>query len=114
MIAMDISSELRSKGILVKLDGDIDTLTAPEVQSSLNEHMDAGVLHYVIDMENVRYISSMGLRVFLSHVKRLKAVNGSMILAAPNKLVTDVIRLAGFGLFFEMIDDKTVAVAKLD
>jgi anti-anti-sigma factor len=69
---------------------------------------------YVIDMSNVRYISSMGLRVFLSHLKRVKANNGSIVISAASKLVTDVFHMSGFSNYFEMTADLDSAMAKLD
>lgn len=100
---MDLTTEQRRHGILVRVSGDIDTLTAPELQTCLNELLRDGPQLFVIDLSNVRYVSSMGLRVFLSHLKRVKANNGRMAMASPGKLVSEVFRMSGFSGYFEIV-----------
>ncbi|MFM2080985.1 MAG: RsbV: anti-sigma-B factor antagonist [Cyanobacteriota bacterium] len=102
-MAMELTIEQHGDGVLVRLSGDIDTLTAPELQTALNGELQTGAQTFVIDMAAVRYISSMGLRVFLSHLKRLKAQNGSMVIASPSKLVSEVFHMSGFSSYFDII-----------
>ena len=110
---MELSVERHPRGILVRVQGDIDTLTAPELQSCLNNSLNEGTELFVIDLEEVRYISSMGLRVFLSHLKRVKAGNGTMVMASPSKLVSEVFRMSGFSSYFDMVDSTEEAMARL-
>ena len=111
---MQLSVEAHSKGIVVQIDGDVDTLTAPELQSCLTEALIEAPQTFVIDLSSVRYISSMGLRVFLSHLKRVKANGGEMVIAGPQKLVSDVFQMSGFSNYFEMTMDLEAAKANLD
>jgi anti-anti-sigma factor len=112
-MGMELAVEKRNKGVLIHVDGDIDTMTAPELQACLAASLNETAQVFVIDMSEVRYISSMGLRVFLSHLKRVKAQNGSMVIAAASKLVTDVFRMSGFSNYFEMTADVESATAML-
>ena len=112
-MGMELAVDQHDKGVLIHVDGDIDTLTAPELQACLTAELKETPQVFVIDMTEVRYISSMGLRVFLSHLKRVKAQNGSMVIAAASKLVNDVFRMSGFSNYFEMTDDVESATAKL-
>lgn len=100
---MNLTTELHRNGILIRVSGDIDTLTAPELQSCLNDQLRNSAQLFVIDLSEVRYISSMGLRVFLSHLKRVKANNGSMVIASPGKLVSEVFRMSGFSGYFDIV-----------
>lgn len=110
---MELSVESHPQGVLVRIQGDIDTLTAPELQSCLNSSLNEGAQLFVIDLEGVRYISSMGLRVFLSHLKRVKASSGSMVIASPGKLVSEVFRMSGFSSYFDIVDSIEEAMARL-
>ncbi|MFM8936157.1 MAG: STAS domain-containing protein [Vulcanococcus sp.] len=101
---MDLRVDRRSQGVLIHVDGDIDTITAPELQTCLSAELAEQTQTFVIDMSAVRYISSMGLRVLLSHLKRVKAQNGAMVIAGSSKLVSDVFRMSGFASYFEMVD----------
>ena len=55
----------------VALDGRLDTVTAPELESFLAKNFD-GVGALTIDCEKLVYISSAGLRVLLAAHKRMK------------------------------------------
>ena len=111
---MQLSVEARSNGVVVHVGGDIDTLTAPQLQTCLTEALTEEAQTFLIDLSGVRYISSMGLRVFLSHLKRVKAHNGTMMIAGAQKLVSDVFQMSGFSNYFEMMPDLQAALQRLD
>ena len=80
-------------GILnVSLNGRLDTVTAPEFESFLQENV-AGATAMVINCENLEYISSAGLRVLLSAQKRMK---NAMKLTNVCELVMEVFEMTGF------------------
>lgn len=108
---MELVVKQLGKGVVIHVDGDIDTLTAPQLQACLAAELKADPQVFVIDMSQVRYISSMGLRVFLSHLKRVKANKGCMVIAAASKLVEDVFRMSGFSSYFEIAADLDSAAA---
>ena len=112
-MAMELAIEEHSNGVLIRVDGDIDTLTAPELQACLTAQIKESAQVFVIDLSNVRYISSMGLRVFLSHLKRVKAQSGSMVIAGAGQLVSEVFRMSGLANYFEMTADPQLAREKL-
>ena len=76
----------------VALEGRLDTTTAPEFESFLNQNYD-GVTALVIDCENLAYISSAGLRVLLAAQKKMK---GSLKLTNVCELVMEVFEMTGF------------------
>ena len=80
-------------GILnVSLNGRLDTATAPEFESFLQENI-AGATAMVLNCENLEYISSAGLRVLLSAQKRMK---NAMKLTNVCELVMEVFEMTGF------------------
>ena len=82
-----------NEGILnVSLNGRLDTATAPEFESFLQENI-AGATAMVLNCENLEYISSAGLRVLLSAQKRMK---NSMKLTNVGELVMEVFEMTGF------------------
>ena len=112
-MAMELTVERYASGALIRIEGDVDTLTAPELQTCLNGELQDSRQVFVVDMSSVRYISSMGLRVFLSHLKKVKAKDGSMVIAGAGKLVNDVFRMSGFSDYFEMTTDLSSARERL-
>ena len=89
----------KENGILqVSLEGRLDTLTAPELESFLPKHYD-GVTALTFDCEKLSYISSAGLRVLLTAHKRMK---GAMKLTNVNELVREVLEMTGFADVWEI------------
>ena len=74
------------------IDGRLDTITAPEFEEFLKSNL-SGVSSVVIDCENLRYISSAGLRVLLSLNKK---ICGNLTLLNPQELVMEVLEITGF------------------
>lgn len=76
----------------VALDGRLDTVTAPELESFINQKYD-GKASLVIDCEKLTYVSSAGLRVLLGAQKKTK---GAMKLTNVCELVMEVFEMTGF------------------
>lgn len=78
--------------LCVALDGRLDTTTAPELESFLNEHY-GEAQSFVINCEKLVYVSSAGLRVLLTAQKKTK---GAMKLTGVCELVMEVFEITGF------------------
>ena len=78
--------------LTVNPEGRLDTVTAPEFESFLNEHI-VGIDKLIINCEKLAYVSSAGLRVLLSMQKKLGA---SMKLTNVCELVMEVFEMTGF------------------
>ena len=89
---MKIDFTKENGNLNVTLDGRLDTTTAPELESFLNQNYD-GANALVIDCEKLAYISSAGLRVLLAAQKKTK---GSMKLVNVCELVMEVFEMTGF------------------
>ena len=83
----------KNDGVLsVSLDGRLDTITAPELDSFLNANL-CGIDELNIDCEKLIYVSSAGLRVLLSAHKKMK---GALKLTNVCELVMEVFEMTGF------------------
>ena len=78
--------------LTVVIDGRLDTVTAPELESFLLDNC-KGVSFLAFDCEKLEYISSAGLRVLLAAHKRMK---GAMKLTGVNEQVMEVLEMTGF------------------
>lgn len=82
-------------GILtVALDGRLDTMTAPELERSIMEDIE-GVTELTIDMKELDYISSAGLRVLLGAQKTMNS-QGKMTVKEPNEVIREIFDDTGF------------------
>jgi anti-sigma B factor antagonist len=74
-IQKDISTQTAG-AITVKLNGSLDTSTAPELDRQLAPLLAENVRDLVFDLARLKFISSAGLRVFSTTRKHLKEHGG--------------------------------------
>jgi len=96
---------------LVKATGRIDSQTAPQLAEALDAITNAGHFKIVIDMSEVEFMSSAGLRVLINTQKNCKRFNrGEVILAKVPQRIYEALDLAGFIPLFTFFDEVTTAV----
>jgi len=93
---MEIKTHEIDDVLVVNLIGNLDTSTSPEAEAKINELLDTGTSKMVINLEQIDYLSSSGLRVFLGAAKRMMANGGSVALCNPNALVMEILQHSGF------------------
>ena len=69
---MEIAVSAAGEVKVLRIDGKLDTKTAPDAQAQLTELIEQGATKIVVNFEKLVYISSAGLRVLLSAAKQLK------------------------------------------
>ncbi|MBR3465307.1 MAG: STAS domain-containing protein [Clostridiales bacterium] len=91
---MEVKTNKENEKLTVEVSGRLDTLTAPEFESKVEPEL-SGVKDLVIDLKDLEYISSAGLRVLMGLVKIMKD-QGEMKVINPSEVVMDVFSLTGF------------------
>ena len=92
---MIITTQKNGKTLLVVPEGRIDTQTAPEFEQKLSEELgDATELQ--IDLGQVNYISSAGLRVLLTYTQEMDERGGTIKAINVNDIVRKIFDLTGF------------------
>ena len=82
----------------VSISGRLDTNSAPELEKSVMEEID-GVKKLVLNLYNLEYISSAGLRVVLMLHKKMSSMGGTLIISHPKDEVMEVFDMTGFSSF---------------
>ena len=67
---LTITTERNSGTLNVRLNGRLDSATSEQFEKEVNEHLD-DVTELIIDCADLEYISSAGLRVFLTACKEV-------------------------------------------
>ena len=91
---MNISKKLDGHNLTIALEGRLDTMTAPELESALHPGMDDAE-SLVLDLKDLHGISSAGLRVLLAAYKYMNK-QGYMIVRNVNPEIMDIFRENGF------------------
>ena len=89
---MKIDFNTNGGNLNISLDGRLDTVTAPELESFLKEKLNE-VSTLNIDCAHLAYVSSAGLRVLLATEKKMK---GKMKLTNVCEVVMEVFEMTGF------------------
>ena len=108
---MDIKEETRGKVKIVGLQGKLDANSSPAVEKCLQALMDRGEERLVLDLSELTYISSLGLRVFIAVAKNIQKVNGKLALAGLNDHIYEVFKIARFTNIFSIYPTCDEAVA---
>ena len=91
---MTIVEERNNNVLTLKIEGRLDTNTAPTLEITINENLD-GVTELILDMNQLTYVSSAGLRVLLSSQKKMNKI-GTMKLIGVCEDVMEVFEMTGF------------------
>lgn len=98
--------------MVAALSGNIDGRTAPPIQEQLQALAQPGS-KIVLDMSQVAYMSSAGLRVLLMLFRQLDSNDGRIILAGLREEIRDIMAITGFLELFTVSETVDEAVAIL-
>jgi anti-anti-sigma factor len=80
---------------VVMICGRLDALTGPDHERHLLHLIENGITRLILDLTALDYISSAGLRVFLTVLKTLERCEGKLCLAGAGTNVTSVLTMSG-------------------
>ena len=91
---MNVTMNRNGNELTVELEGRLDTVAAPELEEQIEPALEV-VEKLIIDLENLEYISSAGLRVMLTTMQTMEE-QGEMIVRNVGPDVMEVFKLTGF------------------
>ena len=91
---MTIEIKKNADELVLEINGRLDTITAPALEKTINENL-GDIKSLILDLKNLEYISSAGLRVLLAVQKKLQQV-GTMKIFNVCELVMEVFEMTGF------------------
>lgn len=92
---MQIEQERQEDKLTLKISGRLETSTAPELQTVVDRELE-GITELRMDIKDLEYVSSAGLRVLLAATKKMKAKEGIMTIHHVNEDVMEVFEITGF------------------
>jgi anti-sigma B factor antagonist len=107
---MQIATQEQGQVAIVAVNGRVDSATAPDLENALKKLVETEKTQIVLDLMDVEYMSSAGLRAMVSTLKSVKRVNGDLRVANPSPRVDEVLRLAGLTSIFSIYRSRDEAV----
>lgn len=96
---MEVKTKTEGSKLTIAVSGRVDTVTAPELEADLKFGDATSV---VIDLGNVPYMSSAGLRLLLSSHKTMLGKGGELQIANVQPSVKEVLAITGFSDIFNL------------
>lgn len=108
---MQITERSNGNATIFTLNGRVDSQGAVDLDLALHTALDEGKTKLVLDMGDVPYINSSGLRTLAEVLTVSKEQGGQLVLAGLNARVLRVLQIVGFDNFFEIYEDADSAAA---
>jgi anti-anti-sigma factor len=107
---MEIQSERRQQTLVISLAGSVDALTADQAESFIGSQIDAGQEQIVLDLGQVDFMSSAGIRLLLQTLRMSRAIGGDLRLAAAQPGVERTLEISGLVRLFKLYPSVDEAV----
>src|SRR5512139_1279992 len=110
---MEIQTRKEKAAVVVTVKGRMDAVTAPEFEKNVIDLISKGEKTFVVNLGELDYISSAGLRSILALAKKLKEKEGKIYLAGLRGPVEEVLKILGFSSMFKIFDSDESALREI-
>lgn len=107
---LSISVDSHKRVDVITANGRVDSSNAHLLDNALKASIEEGNTNIILDLSDVAYLSSAGLRAMVSALRECKKRSGDVAIATPSDRVVEVLDLAGLAPLFTTYDDLTTAV----
>lgn len=91
---MKITKNFTDGVLTMEIDGRIDTMTAPELESELKHSVTNDVQSLIFDFAKVEYLTSAGIRVIMA-AEKVMSTQGQMKLIHVNDEINEIFDMTG-------------------
>jgi len=110
---MKIIEKRKNGTAIFTLNGRLASNTSPEFDEKITESIENGTRFIVVDCKYLDYITSAGLRILNKTAKKLKQLDGKIVLCSMEDYVREVFEISGFDTFLPIVSDLEAAMEKL-
>jgi anti-anti-sigma factor len=97
---MEITKRSLAGTVELHVNGRLDAHWADHLTRAIEEILQGGAHHLRVDMSDVSYMSSAGVRVLLRFRKQAQQLSGSFVVVQPSAAVRTVLEMAGLVVLF--------------
>ena len=105
-MAMAFAIEDRSVDVdthIVSVAGEIDLFTAPEFKQRVSAPIDEGRTHVIVDLTETTFIDSSSLGVLIGAHRRLRRLEGRLVIVCSNDSIVKTFRITGLDGVFTIV-----------
>jgi anti-anti-sigma factor len=98
------------KKVILSLSGRLDANTSTVLEKKIVALINDGHIELILNFSGIGFLSSAGMRLLLSITKKIKNLNGSLVLFGFKPDVFEVITMAGFENILNICDSEKKAL----
>ncbi|MER7079135.1 anti-sigma B factor antagonist [Saccharopolyspora kobensis] len=99
------STRLPDDVALIAVSGEIDVYTAPALREQLVDAVDDGARRLIVDLGQVDFMDSTALGVLVGGLKRVRAVDGDLVVVCTADRLLKTFRITGLAEVFPIVPD---------
>lgn len=99
---------------VLELSGELDAHTASQLENSLKTLIDRDKHQIIVNFNDLDYIASAGLGVFMAYIEDVRNLGGDIKLTNMNSKVYNVFDLLGFPTLYDILKEEKDAIRKFE
>jgi len=113
-VSFSIDTRIEGNSLpVMELSGEIDVYSSRQLKQQMIAVIESGSKEMVVDLTDVVYLDSSALGVFIGGLKRMREVNGNILLVCPSERIRRVFEITGLDHIFDIYDTKVEAMQGL-
>ena len=114
MESFEVSKKEEGKVAILYIKGYLDAHTAPMLENELQQLVNQKKYNILVNFNDLIYISSAGLGVFMGFIENIRNNDGDIKLSNMNPKIFRVFDLLGFPTLYDIVDEEHEALTKFN
>ena len=110
---LELQADQIEGALIISVAGRIDGMSAQEFHQNLDKEIGGSDNPVVLDLENLSYISSAGLRSILLIAKTLQGRKTKFMLCSLPGPIKEIFEIAGFDKIISVLESRSDAIATI-
>ncbi len=112
MEGFEVSKSENGDVSILYIKGYLDAHTAPDLETEFQKLVDAKKYNIIVNFQDLSYISSAGLGVFMGFIEDIRKNGGDIKLSDMKPKIYRVFDLLGFPTLYDILDEEAKALEK--
>jgi anti-sigma B factor antagonist len=96
---------------VIAVAGEVDIFTAPELKRVMANAIDGGATRLVVDLTETRFLDSTALGVLIGAVKRLRPLDGRLVIVNTEPSTAKTFEITGLDQIFTIVATRDDALS---
>ncbi len=112
MEGFEVSKSENGDVSILYIKGYLDAHTAPDLETEFQKLVDAKKYNIIVNFQDLSYISSAGLGVFMGFIEDIRKNGGDIKFSDMKPKIYRVFDLLGFPTLYDILDEEAKALEK--